>query len=92
MDDITKSVVVPVSRVGEHWQPVQDDELASRIALDFTAEGPTHTAVVLTHTEPARHGAFAATVRSALDGPSPGESLARYADVVARQVTARRED
>jgi uncharacterized protein YndB with AHSA1/START domain len=71
-------------RIGPDWRPIADDERASRISLDFTAAGPDATEVVLTHTELRRHGDFAVTLRSALDGPNPGESLGRYAAVVSR--------
>lgn len=71
-------------RVGANWRPVDDDERASRIRLEFTAAGPGTTLVVLTHTELHRHGEAAATIRSAVDAPGPGDTLARYAETVLR--------
>ena len=71
-------------RIGANWQPITDDEKASHIELDFTPAGEGVTEVVLTHTHLYRHGEGADALRSALDGPSPGESLAKYAEAVAR--------
>jgi uncharacterized protein YndB with AHSA1/START domain len=72
-------------RVGENWQQIFDDEKASFITLSFTQTGPGTTQVVLTHSEFHRHGPAAAAIHAAVDGPSPGETLARYAEAVARQ-------
>jgi uncharacterized protein YndB with AHSA1/START domain len=71
-------------RVGENWQPIFDDEKASFIILTFTEATPGSTKVVLTHSEFHRHGAAAAAIRAAVNGPSPGETLARYAATVAK--------
>lgn len=73
-------------RVGPAWRPVLDDDRASLIRVDFTAMGPSRTIVTLTHAQLHRHGEIAQSVRRALDGPGPGETLARYAEVVARHV------
>lgn len=71
-------------RVGENWQPIFDDEKASFITLTFLETGPNTTEVVLTHSEFHRHGPAAAAIHAAVNGPSPGETLARYAEAVAR--------
>ncbi|BCM72037.1 MULTISPECIES: antibiotic biosynthesis monooxygenase [Streptomyces] len=76
--------IVLTWRVGPHWQPVFDDEKASFIEVDFEALGPGRTSVALTHSGLHRHGEIAPRIHAALDGPSPGETLARYAQVVAR--------
>lgn len=70
-------------RVGPGWQPVYDDEIASFIELDL-APGPTPgtTQVSLTHSSLGRHGEIAGFIHSALDGPSPGETLGNLAAAV----------
>jgi uncharacterized protein YndB with AHSA1/START domain len=77
-------------RVGPGWQPVFDDEKASVIQVDFTAAGPDTTDVALTYTQLHRHGDFAAVLRAALAGPDPGQTLLRYAEVVARHAAGAR--
>ncbi|MEU6668114.1 antibiotic biosynthesis monooxygenase [Streptomyces sp. NPDC046727] len=76
--------IVLTWRVGPHWQPIFDDEKASFIEVDFEALGPGRTTVALTHSGLHRHGEIAPLIHAALDGPSPGETLARYEQVVAR--------
>ncbi|MGA2827623.1 MAG: SRPBCC domain-containing protein [Streptosporangiaceae bacterium] len=76
-------------RVGPGWRPLQDDEKASRIEVDFTAVTPDVSEVVLTYTQLWRCGAMAGLIRSALSAPGPGESLSRYAEAVARHRRAR---
>jgi uncharacterized protein YndB with AHSA1/START domain len=71
-------------RVGAGWRPVADDEHASRIAIEFTPAGAAATEVTFTYRELHRHGAMAEQVHAALSVPGPGESLRRFADVVAR--------
>ncbi len=73
-------------RVGPGWRPVLDDAVASVIEVDFTPAGHGRTGVALTHAQLHRHGPIAATIRAALDGPSPGATLAQFAGVVARPV------
>lgn len=70
-------------RVGPGWQPIFDDDAASVIEVEMTAVGETHTAVALTHAQLHRHGDAAARIHAALDGPSPGDTLAQFARVVA---------
>jgi uncharacterized protein YndB with AHSA1/START domain len=75
-------------RVGADWQPVHDDEKASFIEVDFVALDRTTTRVTLTHAQLHRHGEVAEFIHAALDGPSPGETLAKYAEVVAEHTPA----
>ncbi len=79
--------IVMTWRVGPNWRPVFDDERASRIAVEFTSAGAGVTEVALTYSELERHGEFAETLRGAIAGSSPGESLENYAAVVARHAT-----
>ncbi len=72
-------------RVGPNWQPVLDDEHASVVVADFAPAGPAATEVVLTCTHLDRHGEMAGAIRAAIATPGPGDSLQRYADVVARR-------
>lgn len=72
------------------FQPIQDDDLASRVAITFTPIAPDRTTVELAHVELHRHGPAAAKIRATIDGPSPGETLAGYAAVVA-DTLARKE-
>lgn len=71
-------------RMGPNWRPVPDDETASLIEVDFLTAGQDATEVVVTNTHLHRHGEIATALRSALDSPNPGPTLARYAEVVAR--------
>jgi uncharacterized protein YndB with AHSA1/START domain len=80
--------LVMTFRVGENWQPVDHDDDASLIIMAFTEIGPDSTEVTLTHSEMHRHGTAAAAIHALVDGPSPGETLARFANVVARQVAS----
>lgn len=73
-------------RVAENWQPITHDDDASFIVLTFNEISPDSTEVVLTHTGFERHGAGAPAIRALVDGPSPGETLARFGEAVARQV------
>lgn len=76
--------IVMTWRVGPGWQPVFDDERASRIEVDFVSDGDESTEVVLTHAQLHRHGEAGELIRKSLDGPSPGATLAKYAELVAR--------
>jgi uncharacterized protein YndB with AHSA1/START domain len=80
--------VVMTWRIGPNWQPVLDDEHASRIAIDFRPDGADLTEVVWTYTELDRHGDFARVVRAAIAGSDPGETVENYAAAVARHATA----
>jgi uncharacterized protein YndB with AHSA1/START domain len=71
-------------RIGPNWQPAPDDEHASVIVAEFTPAGPSATEVVLTYTHLERHGDLADTLRAAIATPGQGDSLERYAEVVAR--------
>jgi uncharacterized protein YndB with AHSA1/START domain len=72
-------------RVGPDWRPIYDDEHASRIAVDFLPAGADRTEVVVTYSEFERAGEMASHLRAALDAADPGETLERYAAVVARR-------
>ncbi len=65
------------------FQPITDDERASRVEVTFAESRPGHTTVELAHVELDRHGPDAPRIRAAIDGPSPGETLARFAAAVA---------
>jgi len=71
-------------RMGPGWRPVFDDEFASLIIVIFRECGSNSTEVALTHAALDRHGEAAQGIHAALDGPSPGATLAQYAEVVAR--------
>ncbi|MCC3653742.1 MULTISPECIES: SRPBCC family protein [Streptomyces] len=66
-------------RISPSWQSVPDDEFASEIEVDFVPEGPGRTRVELAHVKLHRHGEGAENIWRALDGPSPGETLERFA-------------
>ncbi|MDA8046986.1 MAG: SRPBCC domain-containing protein [Actinomycetota bacterium] len=75
-------------RIGPGWRPISDDEHASRITVEFTPAGKRETEVAFTYSELWRHGEeMAAEVHAALSAPEPGESLQRFAEVVARHAS-----
>ena len=69
-------------RVDGRWQSVPDDERASEIEVVFTPVGPGRTRVELAHVRLDKHGPDAERIFQALDGPSPGETLQRFSEVV----------
>jgi uncharacterized protein YndB with AHSA1/START domain len=71
-------------RIGPGWRPVFDDEHASVILVEFTPAGPDATEVTATYTHLDRHGELAGMLRAAIENPGSGDTLLRYADVVAR--------
>ncbi|MFB7938281.1 SRPBCC family protein [Streptomyces sp. NPDC004779] len=66
-------------RIDAAWQSVPDDERASEIEVDFLPDGDGGTRVVLAHVKLHKHGEGARRIFQALDGPSPGETLERFA-------------
>lgn len=70
-------------RIGPGWRPVFDDDHASVIIAEFRPAGPSATEVSLTYTQLDRHGEMAPLIRAAVSNPSPGDTLHRYAAVVA---------
>ncbi|TDD88008.1 SRPBCC family protein [Actinomadura rubrisoli] len=76
-------------RVDGDFRPIDDDERASRVVVTFTSRGPESTSVELAHVELDRHGPAARGIRAAIEGPSPGETLARFAAAVAPRTTPR---
>jgi len=83
--------IVLTWRVGPGWQPVHDDERASLIEVDFLPadDNGITTTIRLTHSHLERHGEAAGFIHQALDGPSPGETLANVAAVVEGDAPAQ---
>lgn len=74
-------------RIDGNWQMITNDEKASEIEVVFTALSADTTEVELAHIKLYKHGDEAARrIHAALDGPSPGETLAKYAKVVAAYI------
>lgn len=69
-------------RIDGHWQSITDDERASVIEVEFTAIDENTTRVDLAHVQLHRHGDGAEGIFRALDGPSPGETLERFARAI----------
>jgi len=70
-------------RIDGRWQMITDDDKASEIEVTFTALSDDTTEVELAHVRLHKHGDDAKLIHAALDGPSPGETLAKYAKLVA---------
>lgn len=71
-------------RIDGNWQMITDDDRASEIEVSFKALSPDTTEVELAHVKLYKHGDEAAQrIHAALDGPSPGETLAKYAKLVS---------
>jgi uncharacterized protein YndB with AHSA1/START domain len=71
-------------RIDGNWQMITDDDRASEIEVSFKALSPETTEVELAHVKLHKHGDEAARrIHAALDGPSPGETLDKYAKLVA---------
>lgn len=76
-------------RVGDNWQPIDNDEQASVVVVDFTPAGPDATEVWLTYAHLERLSAeMAKMVRWAVNAPGPENTLSRYAEVVARHAAS----
>lgn len=73
-------------RIDGRWQMIDNDEKASEIEVTFTPLSPDSTQVELAHVKLWRHGDGAKVIHGALNGPSPGETLARYAKLVATYI------
>jgi len=74
-------------RIDGNWQMITNDEKASEIEVIFTALSEDTTEVELAHIKLYKHGDEAARrIHAALDGPSPGETLAKYAKLVATYI------
>jgi uncharacterized protein YndB with AHSA1/START domain len=74
-------------RVGDNWRPIDNDEHAAVVAIDFTAAGPDSTEVVLTYEHLDRLSAeMAQMIRWAVSAPD--NTLTRYAAVVARHAAS----
>lgn len=71
-------------RIDGRWQPVDNDEIASRIEVTFTPTAAGGTDVELAHIELWRHGSDAETIRAAIAGDSPGDTLALFERAVRR--------
>jgi uncharacterized protein YndB with AHSA1/START domain len=71
-------------RIGPNWRPVFDDDHASVIVVEFSPAGAGATEVAVTYTHLDRHGEMAGVIRSAIGNPGAGDTLRRYAEVMAR--------
>ncbi|WP_197287594.1 SRPBCC domain-containing protein [Streptomyces apocyni] len=68
-------------RINPYWQSIPTDEGASEIEVDFEPVDEGHTKVTLAHVKLHQHGEGAINIFKALDGPSPGETLERFAQL-----------
>lgn len=70
-------------RVGDNWRPIDNDEHAALVVIDFNAAGPRATEVVLTYERLDRLSEeMAKMIQWAINAPD--NTLTRYAAVVAR--------
>jgi uncharacterized protein YndB with AHSA1/START domain len=69
-------------QIDGRWQPVADPARASEIEVTFSPAPREATRVELAHVKLHRHGPDARAIRAALDGPSPGVTLASFAGAV----------
>lgn len=69
-------------RINGRWEPIDDESRASEIAVVFTAGGPGSTRVSIEHRKLDAHGEWAGAIHKALDGPSPGDTLEKYARAI----------
>jgi uncharacterized protein YndB with AHSA1/START domain len=70
-------------RIDGDFRPIDNDERASRIEVTFTPSANGVTRVQVAHIELDRHGPAAQRIHAAIDGPSPGETLSRFASALA---------
>jgi uncharacterized protein YndB with AHSA1/START domain len=68
--------------IDARFAAIDDDELASRIVVLFNPLGHESTLVTIGHVELDRHGPDAEQIRAAIDGASPGDTLASFAHTV----------
>lgn len=64
--------------IDSSFSPITDDALASRVQIVFAPLAPASTLVSIGHVDLHRHGPAAAAIRSVIDGPSPGDTLACF--------------
>lgn len=69
-------------RISPRWQSLPDDEFASEIEVEFTPVDERTTRVELSHVKLHQHGEGAENIYQALAGPSPGETLERFAEAI----------
>ena len=77
-------------QIDGRWRPIEDPAKASEIEVTFTPRDRASTEVRLAHVKLHRHGADAQQIRRALDGPSPGVTLAGFAAAIAARTAGRR--
>jgi uncharacterized protein YndB with AHSA1/START domain len=75
-------------RVDGNWQSIPDDAKASEIEVTFIPHGASRTEVTLGHLNLHRHGDGAGPIRAALEGSSPGPTLANFARAAELRATA----
>jgi uncharacterized protein YndB with AHSA1/START domain len=68
--------------INGQWQPIDDDDKASEIEVSFRPVGAGTTEVELAHVKLHKHGPDAERIYQAVQGPSPGETLERFARAI----------